>query len=117
MMALSGCGDDGGGGGGSGATGGTGGSGGSGENLDETISLFCGKIADCYGLGPEYEASCEQTYGAFFDGYTFMEGCEAALLSYTRCYIETPCDDIGAECAEELATLASDCPDVARAFL
>jgi len=96
MLALTGCGDDGGGGtGGSGASGGSGG-GGMSENLTNALNAWCMKLVDCYSDAyPDY--TVQECLDYVIDDYN-LDGisaeCDAAATSYFECGAQLVCDEL-----------------------
>ena len=112
MLALTGCGDDGGGGtGGSGASGGSGGSGGTGGsdggNFDASLNAFCMKVGPCFGYTAQ---ACINYYtNVMPNNYNIDAECEAALITYFECGAPKTCDDLVAgACDDEYYAVFDD---------
>jgi hypothetical protein len=101
-LALTGCGDDGG--------GGTGGSGGSdGGDFDASLNAFCMNVAPCYGYTAQ---ACINYYKDDLpNNYNVDAECEAALITYFDCGAPKTCDQIqaGACDAEYYAAFDDHC--------
>ena len=113
VLALTGCGDDGGGGtGGSGATGGSGGS--DGPNLNDALSAWCMNLAECFPNSPYYQPTdyCVSYHLTYYglDG-TPSAACEAAAISYFVCSTGLACADFYAdnECDDEFDAAGAEC--------
>jgi hypothetical protein len=96
MLALTGCGDDGGGTGGSGAPG-TGGTGGAdGDNLNKALSTWCMTLGECFP-NVDYNESVETCVAYHVDLYgldaSISAACEAAAISYFECGDDLTCAD------------------------
>ena len=105
VLAITGCGDDGGGDGGSGASGGSGGSGasggsgGSGATGGGSGGDFCTSLCQaCGGVSQtECQGACDQGLGQLPVG---LDSCPAELQTLTNCFGANNCDS--AACLSEV---------------